>query len=543
MAFKMNRPTIRGTANHKASIAKAKAESIVSQRRTQADASLVGASKAMGESYKPQAIDYSIKQKGIDFLDIKKESSKGKGKKKTKKDSNEIDVGSTADTYTGGFEEDNSDIKAPDVNYIKPKSDVRVMTPKELKNKNKKKKEKKPKVKKDTFYNDVDEDGNVISRAYQSIKDKIKAKREQNKLDFQTKQQEKNKIQAEKDAAYVGKGEIDDPETNYKNTKEYKEDKKKQDDAAKLKAEQEANKPITLDPRSIRSLPTSKQKLELQQSTGTLATTESTNRFEKAAEEFGYDLSTEKGYNEAEKAMEYNDRTDEWQNPKVAVDNLESKKQGPSEEEKRIEAEVAAEQAETMRLEKERQAEKKAIAENALAEKKAKKKAEIEEKNKGIRERNEARNYFKGKTNQPKTIEEKVEALRKMKAEQEEALNWQPEFEEQDDPDNFNENVASKQSEQELDKIAYKPQVVSDEVAEPVVEQNTTTTEKPKVSDFRTKKNPFGGTLTAKDQYEKALKKYYSKSPAQMRDNRIYRNAVKGGAVQRNMIKSGYKPE
>tara|TARA_R110000787_G_scaffold258704_1_gene363928 strand:+ start:530 stop:2161 length:1632 start_codon:yes stop_codon:yes gene_type:complete len=543
MAFKMNRPTIRGTANHKASIAKAKAESIVSQRRTQADASLVGASKAMGESYKPQAIDYSIKQKGIDFLDIKKESSKGKGKKKTKKDSNEIDVGSTADTYTGGFEEDNSDIKAPDVNYIKPKSDVRVMTPKELKNKNKKKKEKKPKVKKDTFYNDVDEDGNVISRAYQSIKDKIKAKREQNKLDFQTKQQEKNKIQAEKDAAYVGKGEIDDPETNYKNTKEYKEDKKKQDDAAKLKAEQEANKPITLDPRSIRSLPTSKQKLELQQSTGTLATTESTNRFEKAAEEFGYDLSTEKGYNEAEKAMEYNNRTDEWQNPKVAVDNLESKKQGPSEEEKRIEAEVAAEQAETMRLEKERQAEKKAIAENALAEKKAKKKAEIEEKNKGIRERNEARNYFKGKTNQPKTIEEKVEALRKMKAEQEEALNWQPEFEEQDDPDNFNENVASKQSEQELDKIAYKPQVVSDEVAEPVVEQNTTTTEKPKVSDFRTKKNPFGGTLTAKDQYEKALKKYYSKSPAQMRDNRIYRNAVKGGAVQRNMIKSGYKPE
>ena len=543
MAFKMNRPIIKGTANHKASIVKAKAESIVSQRRTQADASLVGASKAMGESYKPQAIDYSIKQKGIDFLDIKKESSKGKGKKKTKKDSNEIDVGSTADTYTGGFEEDNSDIKAPDVNYIKPKSDVRVMTPKELKNKNKKKKEKKPKVKKDTFYNDVDEDGNVISRAYQSIKDKIKAKREQNKLDFQTKQQEKNKIQAEKDAAYVGKGEIDDPETNYKNTKEYKEDKKKQDDAAKLKAEQEANKPITLDPRSIRSLPTSKQKLELQQSTGTLATTESTNRFEKAAEEFGYDLSTEKGYNEAEKAMEYNDRTDEWQNPKVAVDNLESKKQGPSEEEKRIEAEVAAEQAETMRLEKERQAEKKAIAENALAEKKAKKKAEIEEKNKGIRERNEARNYFKGKTNQPKTIEEKVEALRKMKAEQEEALNWQPEFEEQDDPDNFNENVASKQSEQELDKIAYKPQVVSDEVAEPVVEQNTTTTEKPKVSDFRTKKNPFGGTLTAKDQYEKALKKYYSKSPAQMRDNRIYRNAVKGGAVQRNMIKSGYKPE
>ena len=33
------------------------------------------------------------------------------------------------------------------------------------------------------------------------------------------------------------------------------------------------------------------------------------------------------------------------------------------------------------------------------------------------------------------------------------------------------------------------------------------------------------------------------KSPMDMRDNRIYRNAVKGGTVQQNMIKSGYKPE
>ena len=78
---------------------------------------------------------------------------------------------------------------------------------------------------------------------------------------------------------------------------------------------------------------------------------------------------------------------------------------------------------------------------------------------------------------------------------------------------------------------------------QPVVEEITNTTDTPKMSDFKTKKNPFGGTITAKDQYEKALKEYYSKSPATMRDNRIYRNAVKGGVVQRNMIKSGYKPE
>ena len=74
MAFKMNRPVIKGTVNHKASIAKAKAQSIVSQRRTQADAGLVGASKDLGESYIPAQMDYSIDQKGIDFLDIKKEN-------------------------------------------------------------------------------------------------------------------------------------------------------------------------------------------------------------------------------------------------------------------------------------------------------------------------------------------------------------------------------------------------------------------------------------------------------------------------------------
>ena len=33
------------------------------------------------------------------------------------------------------------------------------------------------------------------------------------------------------------------------------------------------------------------------------------------------------------------------------------------------------------------------------------------------------------------------------------------------------------------------------------------------------------------------------KTAMKMRDNRIYRNAVKGGIVQQNMIKSGYIPE
>jgi len=78
----MKRPVIKGTPLHKASIAKAKTESIVSQRRTQADSSLVAAGNALGESYIPAAIDFSIDQKAIK---IPKSESGGKGPKTSKK--------------------------------------------------------------------------------------------------------------------------------------------------------------------------------------------------------------------------------------------------------------------------------------------------------------------------------------------------------------------------------------------------------------------------------------------------------------------------
>ena len=56
----MKRPIIKGTPLHKASIAKAKAESIVSQARGSADRSLVKSGELLGESYIPAAIDFSI---------------------------------------------------------------------------------------------------------------------------------------------------------------------------------------------------------------------------------------------------------------------------------------------------------------------------------------------------------------------------------------------------------------------------------------------------------------------------------------------------
>ena len=183
MAFKMNRPVIKGTANHKASVAKATSKSIVSQRRTQADAGLVGASRALGKSYKPQEIDFELDKINIDVPE-KKES-----KDKEPKD------------------------KEP---RVKKEKKVKVKKDKEPKVK----KEKEPKVKRDTWYRDVDEDGNIISRTYQGIKDKIRSKREQKELDFQAEQEKKNRIQAEKDAAYVGKGEQEVLVENYKGSKE-----------------------------------------------------------------------------------------------------------------------------------------------------------------------------------------------------------------------------------------------------------------------------------------------------------------------------------
>ena len=61
MAFRMNKPIIKGSAVHKklASAIKAK-QSIVPQTKTKADPSLTQAGIELGKSYVPKAIDYGI---------------------------------------------------------------------------------------------------------------------------------------------------------------------------------------------------------------------------------------------------------------------------------------------------------------------------------------------------------------------------------------------------------------------------------------------------------------------------------------------------
>ena len=86
---------------------------------------------------------------------------------------------------------------------------------------------------------------------------------------------------------------------------------------------------------------------------------------------------------------------------------------------------------------------------------------------------------------------------------------------------------------------------------------------KPKLSDFKDKKNPFGGNESAKSQYEKALREYYkqleeqeneqnvaqnptparNKSVFTAKDDRIFEFATPGGKIQKKMMKHGYIPK
>jgi len=92
MAFRMNRPIIKGTASHKASIAKAKAKAearpVVAQTRTQGDTSLISLSEELGKSRISKNIDYTQAKPDIKIP---------KGKKKLSVDS---DKAQAAEQYT-----------------------------------------------------------------------------------------------------------------------------------------------------------------------------------------------------------------------------------------------------------------------------------------------------------------------------------------------------------------------------------------------------------------------------------------------------------
>jgi len=114
MAFRMNRPTIKGTPLHKASIAKAKAkaksQSIVSQRKTQADTGLLGASESLALSNVSKAQDYKLKS--YDLNNISKKKKKTKKNKDNNTDELEIEKNRVNNLETEDIEYNDEDIQA-----------------------------------------------------------------------------------------------------------------------------------------------------------------------------------------------------------------------------------------------------------------------------------------------------------------------------------------------------------------------------------------------------------------------------------------------
>ena len=174
MAFNMKRPIIKGTALHKASIAKAR-KSIVTPASVGADPTLTRAGEWLGKSNIGEAIDFKIDQDQIDW-------SKVKGKKKKKEETEEerkkrLAEGRKKIRNDRRLSEDDANQKIYD-NLSKRKGG-RGLTPEEQKALDKAakylnlyKKEKKVKnkdykkegEKKDTWYRDSDDDGNWFSK-------------------------------------------------------------------------------------------------------------------------------------------------------------------------------------------------------------------------------------------------------------------------------------------------------------------------------------------------------------------------------------------
>jgi len=557
MAFKMNRPIIKGTSHHKASIAKAKAQSVVSQSRTKADAGLIAASNALGKSYKPSEIDFELDETKVDVAEKKAltpEEQAAKDANRAKRKAKRAEIGKNILDKGGKI-----------VEGVGTLVGGAMLVPVAIGG---------------GLFKVGEYVVNNLGKVVKHVSGKIKDKKAQNDAEYEAEQKALLEKQAEEDANYVGEGEIDDPENDYTKTQAYKDDLKKKQEAeneAKFRADQAANKPITLAPQTIRSLPTNTQKEKLMESTGTVATTESTDRqldkLDKHIEEKSLDIdrSTEKGkkaYIELYEQMTYDDETDEWKVPHIEIDtpttqknkqdaanryrvskgSMELQEDGsyaPMEGTQSEYGEVwqNGEWVDTPESEKYYSPEGKKISK----EKSEKLAIKQEEKGvKALRQQNidEAREYYGDLV----TTKERFAEYMRLKNEGTLAESYNAQQEQEQDQD----VMIDIEEEDDIDFTDpdYVEETTSEPVVEkitnePVVEQNSTTTptDKPKISDFKTKKNPFGGTLTAKEQYEKALKEYYSKSAMTMRDNRIYRNAVKGGVVQQNMIKSGYIPE
>ena len=516
MAFRMTRPTIQGTEYHKASVLKAKAET-VDQTRTAADPTLVAAGSELGSSYIPKAIDFTIKP---------------------------------------------TEIKIPEGDGG----------------------EKKPREKEkqtDNAFNDVNKDGNVLSKSGKVIgKGVVNGVGVLIGAGGQILNAAGDILEGTVNAA----GEVVDLAGNViggvfggvdkvlKGIDQKIKDagnkyKVKQDEKAELIKKGIQENSIKLDPKTIKQLPTNAAKEELFKATGSAANySYQQGRFEKAAQEFGYDISTPEGYKEAEDVMEYNDRTDTWTNPRISVGKVANNNA-------ETQAQIDAREALKLQKAKDKVIADQIIKDKAIADQiiKNKKIEEVEAQNKAIDLRNAERKaamQFFDIPEDGKLYSDKLEEYRDMRilqAENEAKYKLNPiEIEEQNDRE-WNEappgqeTVSNRSDLQKGGKfrdvdsntipdLIQKPTQVKQDV-KPITTTTSQTTQnvattKPKLSDFKDGKNAFGGHMSKNQAYDEAMKKWRKQNPnpIQMRDDAIYKNAIKDGIVQKNMIKSGYKP-
>jgi hypothetical protein len=198
-----------------------------------------------------------------------------------------------------------------------------------------------------------------------------------------------------------------------------------------------------------------------------------------------------------------------------------------------------------------------AIADQKIKDQKAK---ELEENNKAIRERNEAiveAKKYHGITGDGKLTRPQLEEYQNMRVlqEQNEAKYQQNPIEiEEERSREWNEapprqETVSNRSDlqkggkiMDVDNNTIPDFIQKPTQVEPSTQSTIQTTTKPKLSDFKDGKNAFGGFVSKKQAYDEATRKWRKQNPIQMRDDAIYKNAIKDGIVQKNMIKSGYKP-
>ena len=442
----MKRPIIKGTVLHKKSIALAKRKSIVTPASVGADPTLVQAGEWMGKSNVGEPIDFTIDAPDLDW------SKAGKNKKKKKKEETE--------------EEKLARLAEKDVNK----------TIKE------------------------DKKSNKLSNKYNDYVEYMQSQRLDNQiigedtwLDL-SKRERRNLTKSDKPGTVFSRT-LDKIKKAIENAKTKKE--KNRLEKKKLKEENrliKEEKFIELDPKTAKLLPVTSDDKLIKADEYVPKTTADTDRFVDTAEKFGFDMSTQEGWRQAEEALEYSDQRDQWEYPRGTAEEIFT--------EKDPELIAIIEQEE-----REKKAKKKEV--------KKKKAKEIELKNIEIRKRNqiknEAREYYgpNAKLTQSK-LDEYIK--RKAAGEFDESII---DIIEQDDPEPGDPNYEKFIRQQKIDEFVRR------DVNNNNIPDYLEVEPEFKSSDLERKKSgPF----------------------EQERNDRIWGYAKKSGLIHKNMRKSGYIP-